>query len=344
VWPVTAARPLAAVRDGAVVVAAGLTAAFVAVALASLAYRPRGHVGSVLDWLRLAVYVLALAVGAPLRLQSGTDHGRVALVPLTITAVLVVAAFRRSTPAAGVAVVAAALMAVLALVSGSQLSSYGRHLTLHYVVPAWPSALGMAVVVLLAGLARWVLERDDGWTRAVRGCLAGLAVTGAVAAVTAVVIDLVKFRATWGFAPGLLGDGAAWLGGFSLGGRIEADLSSPIPFLSGDLGAGLVSGGAWPAAYALVVVPLVAAVVAGRFQRVDPARAWSDFGRAAVVNAVAWLVLVEASRLRFSGRLGEDVLSGSAGLDVASTVFVAALWGAAGAALGLALAPRTHPG
>lgn len=344
VCPVNA-RPIAAVRDGLVVAGGGLASAYVCVGIASATYRPRGHVGSVLDWLRLAVYVVALAVGAPLRLRSGADRGRLALVPLTITAVLVTIAYRRARgPVAALvsALVAGALTGVAASVSSSRLPSYGKHLTLHYSVPAWPAALGMTWLVLLAGLARSAVGRPDGWTRAARGCLAGLAVTGAIAGLTSIVVDLVKFRSTWGFLPGLMGDGAAWLGGFSMGGRLEADLSSPIPFLSGDLGAGLVSGGAWPAAYGLVVVPLLAAIVAGRFQRVDPARPWSDFGRAALVNALLWLVLAEASRLRFSGRLGPDVLSGSAGLDPVSTVFVAALWGGVSAVIGLALAPRTN--
>ena len=362
-----------AVGDGAVVAAYGLAAAFVVVGIASVAYRPRGHVGSVVDWLRISVYVLALAVGAPLRLQSGTDHGRLALVPLTITAVLVAVAFRRARGrrprhAVGTALVAAALMGVLASVTGSRLSSYGRHLTLHFSVPAWPSALGMAVVVLLAGVAGvarssqvhssaaggagwgravrggWAPD-GEGWARAVRGCVAGLAVTGAVAAVTSVVVDLVKFRSTWGFVPGLLGDGAAWLGGFSLGGRLEADLSSPIPFLSGDLGAGLVSGGAWPAAYGLLVVPLLAAVVAGRFQRVEPAQARgpTSSARPRQRSRCGW----SWSRPAGCGSPGDSARTcspGSAGLEVVSTVFVAALWGAAGAALGLALAPRTERG
>jgi hypothetical protein len=236
-------------------------------------------------------------------------------------------------------------MFLLALLSGSRLPSYGRHLGTRYTVPALSSALGLTVVVLVAGLAGVLGRRSvawtSAWTRAVRGSLAGLAVTGAAAAATSVVVDLVKFRSTWGFVPGLVGDGAVWLGGFSLGGRLEADLSSPIPFLSGDLGAGLVSGGAWPAAYALVLVPLVAAVVAGRVQRPDLTRPWSEFGSAALTNAVLWLVLAEASRLRFSGRIGSDLLSGSAGLDPVTTVFVAALWGGISAVIGLALAPRT---
>ncbi|MDX6213281.1 MAG: hypothetical protein QOF82_2368, partial [Frankiales bacterium] len=82
-------RALGAVRDGLVVVLAGLGAAFVVTGIASVVYRPRGHVGSPLDWLRIAAYLLAMAVGAPLRVSTGADHGELRLVPLGITAVLV---------------------------------------------------------------------------------------------------------------------------------------------------------------------------------------------------------------------------------------------------------------
>jgi hypothetical protein len=112
--------------------------------------------------------------------------------------------------------------------------------------------------------------------------------------------------------------------------------------LSGDLGVGLLTGGAWLVAYLLLLVPAVGAVVAGHRQRraaPEGTRDWAEFGRAAVCNALLWLALAQATRLRFSGRLGADVLSGSAGLDTTTTVFVAALWGGVGAVAGLALEP-----
>ena len=56
-----------------------------------------------------------------------------------------------------------------------------------------------------------------------------------------------------------------------------------------------------------------------------------------VCSAGLWLLLAEATRLRFSGRIGADVFSGSAGLDPLTTVFVAGLWGAVSAVVGLAL-------
>jgi hypothetical protein len=337
-------RALGAVRDGLVVVLAGLGAAFVVTGIASVVYRPRGHVGSPLDWLRIAAYLLAMAVGAPLRVSTGADHGELRLVPLGITAVLVLVAVRRSRGRGDVAVCALTAALVVGLVSlgaGARLRSYGHGLTVHYSVPALPAAVGAGVVVGLSyGLAGRV--RGD-WARAAAGALRGAAVVAAVAAAAAIGVTAWRFpAATLGAVPGLLGDGAAWLGGFSLGGRLDADLSSPIPFLSGDLGIGLITGGAWPWAYALVLLPLVAAVVAGRRQQRDAppgARPWAEFGRAVVVNAVLWLGLAEASRLRFSGHLGADVLTGSAGLDVRSTVFAAALWGGLSAVAGLALTP-----
>ena len=179
------------------------------------------------------------------------------------------------------------------------------------------------------------------------GALRATAAVGGVAALVCVVGSL-----TWrsfpthglGTVPGLLGDGATWLGGFSLGGRLTADLSTPIPLLSGNLGLGLVTGGAWPVAYLLLLVPLCGAVLAGRRQlrgTVEP-REWAEFGRAAVCNAGLWLLLAEATRLRVSGRIGADIFSGSAGLDPLTTVFVAALWGSVAAVAGLALGARTE--
>ncbi|MDX6229035.1 MAG: hypothetical protein QOI76_2425 [Frankiales bacterium] len=338
-------RALAAVRDGLAVVCAGLGAGFVVTGIASVVYRPRGHVGSPLDWLRIAGYLLAMAVGAPLHVRTGVDHGELRLVPLTITAVLVVVAVRRGRRRGnGVvcALTAALVVGLVSLAAGSRLTSYGHGLRLHYSAPALTAAIGAAAVVglsyALAGRAR-----GGGWARATAGALRGAAVVAAVAALTAVGVSAWKFPAsTLGAAPGLLGDGAAWLGGFALGGRLDADLSSPIPFLSGNLGIGLITGGAWPWAYALVVVPFAAAVAAGRRQQRDAppeVRPWAEFGRAVVVNAMLWFGLSVASRLRFSGRLGADVLSGSAGLDVWSTVFVAALWGGVSAIAGLAPEP-----
>ena len=205
--------------------------------------------------------------------------------------------------------------------------------------------LGSLVVVTAAfslGSRTWT----GPWTRSLAGALRASAVVGGVASVVSVVGSL-----TWhsfpakalGTVPGLLGDGAAWLGGFSLGGRLTANLSTPIPLLSGNLGLGLVTGGAWLVAYLLLLVPLCAAVLAGRRQLRDAVevREWAEFGRAVICNAGLWLLLAEATRLRFSGRIGADIFSGSAGLDPLSTVFVAALWGAVAAVIGLALLPRT---
>jgi hypothetical protein len=342
----TASRPAAGVRDGLLVVAAGLGAGFVVTGLASVVYRPRGHVGSPLDWLRIAGYLVALAVGAPLRIHSGTDHGQLRLVPLTITAVVVLAALRlgrgRGNPLF-CALTAAIAVGLVSLASASRLHSYGHQLQVGYSTPALTSAVGAAVAV---GLAYGPAGRLRGsWARALGGAVTGLAVVGSVAGLTAIGVAVWRFPApTLGAIPALLGDGAAWFGGFSLGGRLDADLSSPIPFLSGNLGSGLITGGAWPGAYALVVLPLVAAVVAGvRQQRDAPAgvQPWAEFGRAALVNAGVWFALVEASRLRFSGHFGTDAWSGSAGLDAATTVFVAALWGGVSAVVGLAAGTRT---
>jgi hypothetical protein len=337
-------RAAAAVRDGLVVVLAGLASGFVMTAIASLVYRPRGHVGSPLDWLRIAGYLLAMAVGAPLRVHSGADRGELRLVPLTVTAVVVLVALRRGRSGgdpAVAALTAGLTVGVVALLSTSRLHSYGHRLHVDYSVPALTAAIGAFVVVGVAYGLAWRIR--GGWARAVAGAMTGAAVVGAAAAITAIGLVGWKFPAkTLGAAPALLGDGAAWLGGFSLGGRLDANLNSPIPFLSGDLGWGLITGGAWPGAYALVLVPLVAAVLAGvRQQRDAPAgtQPWAEFGRAVAVNAVLWFTLAEATRLRFSGHLGADVLSGSAGLGLTTTVFVAALWGGVGAVAGLALGP-----
>lgn len=337
-----------AVTDGLTVVGCGLGAGLLATGIASLGYRPRGHVGSPLDWLRVAGYLLAMAVGAPLRLHTPTGHGQLRLVPLTVTLVVVAVSARLGRRRRGglvCAVTAAVSVAVVSLLATSQLHSYGRHLDVRYSVPALTGAVGAFVVVGLSYGLAGRLPAD--WARALAGALRGGAVIGAVAGVTAVGVALWRFPAsTLGTVPGLLGDGAGWLGGFSLGGRLTADLSSPIPFLSGSLGSGLITGGAWLAAYALLVVPLLAATVAGRRQQLGATadvREWAEFGRAVVVNAALWVVVVEASRLRFSGRLGADALSGSAGLDLATTVFVAALWGGVSAVIGLALRPRTEP-
>ena len=336
-----------AVRDGLSIVGCGLVAGFLVTGIASVGYRPRGHVGSPLDWLRVGGYLLAMAVGAPLRLHTPTGHGQLRLVPLTVTAVLVVTSVRlgrRRVDTVVCGLTAAAAVALVSVLATSHLHSYGRHLDVRYSVSPLLACIGSFVVVGLSyGLAG---RLPPAWSRTLAGALHGLVVVGCVAAVTAIGVALWRFPAsTLAFGPGLLGDGAGWLGGFSLGGRLTADLSSPIPFLSGSLGSGLITGGARPAAYALLVVPLAAAVVAGRRQQLGAAadvREWAEFGRAVVVNAALWLVVVEASRLRFSGRLGADALSGSAGLDLATTVFVAALWGGASAVLGLTLRPPTQ--
>ena len=91
-------------------------------------------------------------------------------------------------------------------------------------------------------------------------------------------------------------------------------------------------------------MPLAGALLGGRRQLrgAVTVREWAEFGRAAVCNAGLWLLLAEATRLRFSGRIGADIFSGSAGLDPLSTVFVAALWGAVAAIAGLALGTRTE--
>jgi hypothetical protein len=337
-------RALASVRDGLVVVLAGLGAAFVVTGIASVVYRPRGHVGSPLDWLRIAGYLLAMAVGAPLRVHSGADRGELRLVPLTVTAVLVLVALRRGRSGGNPALAGLTAGLVLggtSVLTTSRLHSYGHRLHVDYSVPVPASAIGACVLVGVAYGLAWRIR--GGWARAVAGALTGAAVVGAAAAVTA--IGLVGWNLpakTLGAAPALLGDGAAWLGGFSLGGQLDANLNSPIPFLSGDLGWGLITGGAWPGAYALVLVPLVASMLAGlRQQRSAPpdAQPWAELGRAVVVNAALWFALAEATRLRFSGHLGADVLSGSAGLGLATTVFVAAFWGGVSAVAGLALAP-----
>jgi len=345
------ARTVVAVRDGLLVVAAAVAAGWVLTAVASLSYRPGGRAGSPVDWLRIGGWLVAMSVGAPLRFHSGTTHGQVAIAPLTVTLVLVVLAARTGkgtwldSVVCGLA--AACGTALVAVLAASTLPSYEQHPRVHFSVPALPSALGCLVVVTLAhrlGSRSWT----GPWTRSLAGALRAAALVGGVASAVAVVGSL-----TWdafpakalGTVPGLLGDGAGWLGGFSLGGRLTADLSSPIPLLSGNLGLGLVTGGAWPVAYLLLVVPLTGAVLAGRRQlkgTID-VREWAEFGRATVCNAVLWLLLAEATRLRFSGRIGADIFSGSAGLDPLTTVFVAGLWGAVAAVAGLALQARTEP-
>jgi hypothetical protein len=342
-------RLLTSARDGVVVVAGGLASSWLLTAVASLAYRPRGHTGSPLDWLRIAGYAVAMSVGAPLRFRSGGDHGQLRIVPLTVTVALVLLAARRGrgrsvADAVACAVAAAVVVGLVALTVGSRLSSYGRHLQVHYAVPALPATVGALAVVGVSyalGSRRWT----GAWARAAAAALTAAGVVGAVACAVAIVGALAwqHFPSRGlGLVPGLLGDGAAWLGGFSLGGRLTADLSSPIPLLSGNLGLGLVTGGAWLVAYLLLVVPAAAAVLAGRRQQrgaPDGTREWAEFGRAVICNAGLWLVLAEASRLRFSGRLGADLVSGTAGLDPTTTVFVAALWGAVSAVAGLALGP-----
>jgi hypothetical protein len=337
-------RATAAVRDGLVVVVAGLGAGFVTAAVASLVYRPRGHVGSALDWLRIAGYLLAMAVGAPLQVHSGADRGELRLVPLTVTAVVVLVALRRGRSGGNPAVAgltAGLAVSLICVLTTSRLHSYGHRLRLDYSVPALTAGVGAGIVVGVAcGLAGRI---RGGWARAVAGALTSAAVVGTAAAVTAIGLVAWKFPAkALGAAPALLGDGAGWLGGFSMGGRLDANLSSPIPFLSGDLGWGLITGAAWPGAYALVLVPLAAAVIGGirQQQHASPeVRPWAEFGRAVAVNAALWFTIAEATRLRFSGHLGADALSGSAGLGVTTTVFVAALWGGVGAVAGLALGP-----
>ena len=335
--------------SGIAVVAAGLAVAFVVTAIASLSYRPGGHGGSPADWLRIAGYLVAMAVGAPLHLSKGVDHGQLRLVPMTITAVLVSVAWwrgrRAALPEAAVcAVTAAGIAALLGLCVSSRLPSYGNGVVVHFSVGWLPAGLGMAVVAggayALAGH-----RPGHGWDRAMAATMRATAVIAVVGVVTAIgaAIWWGRFPAkALGAVPALLGDGTVWFGGFSLGGRLTANLSSPIPFLSGTLGNGLVSGGVRAQAYLLLLVPLAAAAVAGhRLRRATPAgvHPWAEFGRAVACNAVLWLVLAQATRLRFSGSLGADRLSGSAGLDLASTVFCAALWGAVAAVVALSARP-----
>jgi hypothetical protein len=343
-------RTLVAVRDGLGVVGAGLAGGWVLTAVASLAYRPDGHPGSPLDWLRIAGWLVAMAVGAPLHFRSGSTHGQVGIVPLTVTLLMVALAARRGhgwwLDRVVCGLTSCLAVGVLAVVTRSTVPSYGQHPRVHFSVPVLPSMVGSLLVVTAAyglGSRRW----PGPWTRSLAGALRAAVVVGVVASAVSVVGAL-----TWdsfpakalGLVPGLLGDGATWLGGFSLGGRLTADLSSPIPLLSGNLGLGLVTGGAWLVAYLLLLVPLVGSLVAGRRQLrgTVAVREWAEFGRAAVCNASLWLLLAEASRLRFSGRVGADIFSGSAGLDPVSTAFVAALWGAVAAVAGLALGTRTE--
>jgi hypothetical protein len=345
----TRARTLVAVRDGLGVVGAGLAGAWAFTAVASLAYRPGGHPGSPLDWLRIAGWLVAMAYGSPLHFHSGTTHGQVSIVPLTVTLLMVAVAARRHRPPVDAVVCGLAASVAVGLVAGlsrSTIPSYGQHPRVHYSVSALLPMLGCLVVVTLASVAR-TPSRQGAWARTLAGSFRATVVVGlggsAVCVIGSLTWDSFPDKAL-GTVPGLLGDGAAWLGGFSLGGRLTADLSSPIPLLSGNLGVGLVTGGAWLVAYLLLLVPLCGAVLAGRRQLPGTAdvREWAEFGRAVVCNAGLWLLLAEASRLRFSGRIGADIFSGSAGLDPLSTVFVAALWGAVAAVIGLALLPRTR--
>lgn len=349
------ARCVVAARDGLGVVAAGLLGGWLLTAVASLAYRPGGQAGAPLDWLRIAGWLVAMSVGAPLHFRSGATHGQVGIVPLTVTLLMVAVAARRGRGSLVDALLcgatACAAVGVVAGVTRSAIRSYGQHPRVHYSVPVLPSMVGCLLVVTAAyalGSRTWT----GAWASTLAGALRAAATVAGVASLVSVVGSL-----TWhsfptralGTVPGLLGDGATWLGGFSLGGRLTANLSTPIPLLSGDLGLGLVTGGARLVAYPLILVPLCAAVLAGRRQLrgVGEVREWSEFGRAAVCNAGLWLLLAEATRLRFSGRIGADVFSGSAGLDPLTTVFVAALWGAVAAVAGLALGTRgadAHPG
>ena len=346
----TRARTLVAVRDGVGVVGAGLVGGWALTAVASLAYRPGGHTGSPLDWLRIAGWLVAMSVGAPLRFHSGSTHGQVGIVPLTVTLLMIAVASRRGRGAWSEALVcgvtAGVCVGVVAVATRSTIPSYGQHPRVHFSVPALPSMLGCLAVVTFAyalGARSWT----GPWSRSLAGAVRAAVVVGGVASLVSVVGAL-----TWqsfpakalGLVPGLLGDGATWLGGFSLGGRLTADLSSPIPLLSGNLGLGLVTGGAWLVAYLMLLVPLAGAVLAGRRQLrgAGEVREWAEFGRAAVCNAVLWLLLAEATRLRFSGRIGADIFSGSAGLDALTTVFVAGLWGAVAAVAGIATGTRTE--
>ena len=345
----TRARTLVAVRDGLGVVAAGLVGGWLLTAVASVAYRPGGHHGSPLDWLRISGWLVAMSFGAPLHFHSGTTHGQVGIVPLTVTLLMIVVAARQGRGSLLDALVcgisASPTVRLATDVTRSTIPSYGQHPRVHYSVPLLPAMVGCLLVVTAAyalGARRWT----GAWTRTLAGALRAAMVVGGVASLVSVggALTWDSFPAkALGTVPGLLGDGAAWLGGFSLGGRLTANLSTPIPLLSGNLGLGLVTGGAWLVAYLLLLVPLGGAVLAGRRQLHGAVelREWAEFGRAVVCNAVLWLLLAEASRLRFSGRIGADIFSGSAGPDPLSTVFVAALWGAVAAVIGLSLLPRT---
>ena len=344
----TRSRALVAVRDGLGVVGAGLAGGWLLTAAASLVYRPGGRPGSPLDWLRIAGWLVAMSVGAPLHFHSESTHGQVGIVPLTVTLVIVAVAARRGRGSLVDALVcglaACVGLGVIAWLTRSTIPSYGQHPRVHFSVAVLRSMVGCLVVVTTA-CALGSRSGNGAWNRSLAGALRAATVVGGVASVVSVVGAL-----TWqtfpakalGTVPGLLGDGATWLGGFSLGGRLTADLSSPIPLLSGNLGLGLVTGGAWLVAYLLLVVPLAGALLAGRrqLQGAVDVREWAEFGRAAVCNALLWIVLAEATRLRFSGRIGADVFSGSAGLDPLTTVFVATLWGAVAAVAGLALGTR----
>src|SRR4051812_40485214 len=127
----TRRRNLVAVRDGLGVVAAGLVGGWLLTAVASLAYRPGGHSGSPLDWLRIAGWLVAMSFGAPLHFHSGTTHGEVSIVPLTLTLLMVAVAARRGRGSLADALVcgttACLTVGVLAAITRSTIPSYGQH-------------------------------------------------------------------------------------------------------------------------------------------------------------------------------------------------------------------------
>ena len=138
----TRARALVAVRDGLGVVAAGLVGGWLLTALASLAYRPGGHAGSALDWLRISGWLAAMSFGSPLHFHSGTTHGQVSIVPLTLTLLMVAVAAWRGRGSLVDAMVCGATacvaVGVVAWLSRSTLPSYGQHPRVHYSVPWLP--------------------------------------------------------------------------------------------------------------------------------------------------------------------------------------------------------------
>ena len=197
---------------------------------------------------------------------------------------------------------------VVAWLSRSTLPSYGQHPRVHYSVPVVASMIGSLLVVdrgatpsaraagPVPGRAPGRSRAGDGGSRR-RRCpgLRGGSLTGAA------------FRPTaWARCPGCSATAPRGSAASASAAGSRRTCRSPIPLLSGNLGLGLVTGGAWPVAYLLLVVPLLRRGLAGRRQlrgTVEP-REWAEFGRAAVCNAGLWLVLAEATRLRFSGRIG----------------------------------------